>query len=430
MDLESGTTHEPVPGMWRVPTNPDLCCIYRVPNCLRQVNPEAYTPQLVIIGPLHHSLKSQALKSRGDVITNTKSMDYLNMEEHKKVYLAEFTRRLEGKKAIDGFRRIIEEDEDIIRASYSESTTWIQSQEFVDMILHDSVFILEFFLRSSVERPEKIGDPLMDKPCLESVIMTDLMLLENQLPYFILEKLFEPIVPILRPNQTFRELIINYFYFKDKIGNNSKFRHLTDLVRLVRVETLPKHDVGEFKHMSRMHNADKLHSRGVKFEAIKEAFSLQVSFDLRNGCLKIPCFVADDHVEITLRNIMALEQCHYPFIAHVCNYVIFLDFLVDTEKDVELLVEKGILTNLLGHNGSVAKMVNNLCLGVADVGSSYVSIASQVMDHYDDSCNKSRAILKRVYCSDLWTGTATVAATCLLLMTLIQTVTSIIQTMK
>ncbi|CAN7085547.1 unnamed protein product [Brassica oleracea var. botrytis] len=65
LDLESGTNHElskPVPGMWRFPTNPDLCCIYRVPDCLREVNPKAYTPQLVLIGPLHRSLKSHALK--------------------------------------------------------------------------------------------------------------------------------------------------------------------------------------------------------------------------------------------------------------------------------------------------------------------------------------------------------------------------------
>ncbi|KAJ4896270.1 hypothetical protein Rs2_23064 [Raphanus sativus] len=74
LDLESGTNHElskTAPGVWRVPTNTDLCCIYRVPNCLRQVSPEAYTPQSVLIGPLHHSSKLKALNSHGD-ITNAK----------------------------------------------------------------------------------------------------------------------------------------------------------------------------------------------------------------------------------------------------------------------------------------------------------------------------------------------------------------------
>ncbi|CAA7024497.1 unnamed protein product [Microthlaspi erraticum] len=123
IDLESGTIPElnkPAPGTWRFPKNPALCCIYRVPNCMRQVNPEAYTPQTVLIGPLHHSLKSKALKSRGDV-TDTKSMDYLNMERHKKMYLAEFAKRMGGgEKTIDGFRRTIEDNEEMIRESYSE----------------------------------------------------------------------------------------------------------------------------------------------------------------------------------------------------------------------------------------------------------------------------------------------------------------------
>ncbi|EOA26181.1 hypothetical protein CARUB_v10019619mg [Capsella rubella] len=430
LDLESGTIHEsnkPAPGMWRFPTNPDLCCIYGVPNCLRQVNPEAYTPHLVLIGPLHHSLKSLALKSRGD-ITNTKLMGYLNMEEHKKVYLVEFARRVEGTKAIDGFRRIIEEDEDIIRASYSESTAWIPSSEFVDMVLHDSVFILELILRLYVQGPEKIGDPIMDEPCLAHTVTGDLILLENQLPYFILKKLFDPIVSMLCPYQTFRELTVIHFGLQNKIGNNSKFRHFTDLVRCVRVETVPDHGFGIFKPMYDMYSADKLDTGGVKFKAVEDELSVEVKF--KNGVLNIPCFLADDDAEMILRNIMALEQCHYPFNAHVCNYIMFLDFLIDTHKDVDLLVEKGIINNCLGDHRAVAKMVNKLSVGVMHDGSYYSDIATEVVKHYNNKCNKSHAILRRVYCSDLWTGTATVAAACLLLMTLIQTVSSVIPIIK
>ncbi|KAG2258743.1 hypothetical protein Bca52824_078037 [Brassica carinata] len=137
-----------IPGMWRFPTDPDRCCIYRVPSSLRDINPEAYTPQLVLIGPLHLSLKSQALKSLdlGDDITYTKSMGYLNMEEHKKIYLSGFAARVEGEYTIDGFKRMIKKDEEIIRTSYQESIAWIQSQEFVEMVLHKSILIIELIL--------------------------------------------------------------------------------------------------------------------------------------------------------------------------------------------------------------------------------------------------------------------------------------------
>ncbi|EFH55317.1 predicted protein [Arabidopsis lyrata subsp. lyrata] len=367
----------PFPGMWRFPTNPEICCIYRVPDCPRSVNPEAYTPQLLLIGPLNHSLKSQAFKSPGDV-TYTMSTGYLNMEECKKIYLAEFTRRVVG----------------------GENT-------------------IKLILRTLERGREKTGDPIMDMPCLEVIVKSDLMLLENQLPYFILEKLFDPVVP------KFQKLIINYFNFGGKIGNKSKFRHFTDLFRCVRVETLQGLPPRKFKLIEHMYNAVKLHSGGVKFEAVENEYSLYVRFE--NGCLKMPCFVVHDHEERILRNIMALENCHYPYEAHVCTYMIFLDYLIDTEKDVDMLVEKGIIRNWIGQHSLVAEMVNKLCVGIMDNGSYCSDTSVEVNAYYSSPFNRSRAVLKRVYFGNMWIGTATVAAMLLLLMTLVQTVASIIQ---
>ncbi|CAA7032844.1 unnamed protein product [Microthlaspi erraticum] len=93
---------------------------------------------------------------------------------------------------------------------------------------------------------------------------------------------------------------------------------LKDFVECVRVESLQGPAQREFKHFEHMFNADKLHSGGVKFEALEEEF-LEVRFE--NGCLKMPRLLIHDTSEMTLRNIMALEQCHYPYTAHVCSYV-------------------------------------------------------------------------------------------------------------
>ncbi|KAG2288023.1 hypothetical protein Bca52824_047627 [Brassica carinata] len=367
--------------MRRYPKNLDCLCIYRVSNCMRKVKPEAYTPQLVLIGPLHLPLKFQALKAldRGDYITYTKSMDYLNMEKHKKYYLAAFAERFEGEEIIDGFRRMIEEEEVNIRESYSESTAWIKSSEFVEMVLHDSVFIIEFMLRFRVKGRKKIGDPLMDRGCFVNTLFEDLIFLENQLPYFILEKLFDQIVQRILPQ-------------KSKIGDDSKFRHFTDLQRCVRVETLPNHDVCIHKqHIQHAYNADKLKRRGVQFEAIGEQFSLNVRFE--NGCLMMSRLMVDDRLEMTLRNIMALEQCYYPLNAHVCSYILFIDRLIHTKKAADLLVEKGIIKNRTRKRHPVKQMVNKLRSGIAATGSYYFDIE----------------------------GTPTILITLLLVMTLIRT---------
>lgn len=91
---------------------------------------------------------------------------------------------------------------------------------------------------------------------------------------------------------------------------------------------------------------------------------------------------------------------------------------------------KGVVKNWLGHQGSVAEMVNKLCLGLVDYGSYYNDIATSLSNHYDNCLNRSVATLRRVYFKDLWTGTATIAAVVILVLTLIGTVASVLQVLQ
>ncbi|XP_010524424.1 PREDICTED: UPF0481 protein At3g47200 isoform X2 [Tarenaya hassleriana] len=378
----------------------EYCCVYRVPTRLRRVNPEAYTPQMLLLGPLNHSLKAEAATKRSSS-DDPRYLDYLNMESHKRKYLAEFAQRYGGA-IVEGFKRKIQEEEKLIRASYAESTEWIESSEFVDMILHDSVFIIEYLLRLGRhnDATKKTDDILINQPFLQTNIWEDFILLENQLPYFILRKMFDPFVETHGDRKkTFRKLILEFFNVESKIKDATEFKHFLDLLRCARVETLPervpKSDEKDAT-ISHMCTAEKLDSAG-------------------------------DSLEIELRNVMAFEQCHYPYTSYVCNYVSFLDFLIDTEKDVDLLIEKGVIKNWMGYGGSVVDMVNKLVSGVVEENSYYSDIIKSLNDHYKSSYNRSCAMLSRVYFSDLWKGTATVAAAILLILTLIQTVASVIQ---
>uniref|UniRef100_A0A1J3J3K3 UPF0481 protein n=1 Tax=Noccaea caerulescens TaxID=107243 RepID=A0A1J3J3K3_NOCCA len=418
-----------IPGLWPSSFSKEYCCIYRVPNRLRRVNPEAYTPQMLLIGALQHSKKAEALELSK---TDSRYLDYMNMERHKKKYLNGIA-NIFGK-TVEEFREIIERDEKFIRESYSESTDWIKSQEFVEMILQDSVFILGFFIQMGTQKFNRNEDILFEEPCLITTIFEDLILLENQLPYALLEELFEPFLFSLKTEETFRDLTLRVFGFENKIERDVKFQHFTDLLRRVRVATLGLTEEQASnakseppKSIKSLHNADKLDSAGVDFENVDKENDLTLVIDFKDGVLKMPCFTAEDNTERVMRNLMALEQCHYPFSAYVCNYIAFLDFLIDTEQDVNLLFKKGVLKNWMGHQGSVAEMVNRLCLGLVDFGSHYQPIAETLNNHYESPLNRSVATLRRVYFKDLWTGTATVAAVVLLVLTLIQTVASVLQ---
>nr|TKS06636.1 hypothetical protein D5086_0000121120 [Populus alba] len=147
------------------------CCIYRVPNSFRKVRPEAYTPQLISIGPLHHG--DERLK---------------DMEQQKLRYFKQFAEReywKDMKVDIEDLVISIKKKEKRIRASYSENFSEITSRGFIEMIMLDAVFIIEFLMDLYDCEPDskRVLPMIFD-------IREDLMLLENQLPFFIIHEIY------------------------------------------------------------------------------------------------------------------------------------------------------------------------------------------------------------------------------------------------
>ena len=154
----------------------------------------AYTPKLISIGPLHHG------------VCELHAMEMLKLR-----YLREFCYRTRTcHKDIAG---VIETNELKIRRCYEEIFD-ISSEDFVKMVVLDSIFIIEHFLRSAASdglfnrtpacgedesyASEEDGccnargdekDCILSKPLLRKHIQQDLLLLENQLPFFILDEL-------------------------------------------------------------------------------------------------------------------------------------------------------------------------------------------------------------------------------------------------
>jgi hypothetical protein len=124
--------------------------------------------------------------------------------------------------------------------------------------------------------------------------------------------------------------------------------------------------------------------------------------------LEIPHFRIFDGTECLLRNLMALEQCHYPLKAYICNYVLLLDDLIDTEKDVDLLVEKKVITNNIGSNAAVATLINRLSLEIVVEVFCYSSLCQEIISYLDNPWNNTMGTMKSVYFRDFWRGSGTV----------------------
>nr|XP_023922394.1 uncharacterized protein LOC112033856 [Quercus suber] len=314
------------------------CCIYKVPKRLRNVKKEAYTPKLISIGPVHHQ-----------------EMEHKDMESLKNIYFKEFfSRTWKGQK---DFARIVKENEDKIRHCYAPDIILPDRNIFLKMILLDSIFIIELFLRAT-EQCE--NDYILSKPWLKEGIKQDLILLENQLPFLILDELYQQIARPTGIHNTFLKLA-----------------YISTIHPAIKKKCLPRSD---------------------KFSCLKRLKTR----------LFVPRFEVDDTTEDHFRNLMALEQCHYPNEAYLCNYILLLDFLIESKEDVEFLVDKGIIVNLLGSNEIVANMVNKLCDEICVPESNYCMLAKDLKSYYENTWNRNMATLKTVYFRDIWRGTATV----------------------
>nr|XP_048335915.1 UPF0481 protein At3g47200-like [Ziziphus jujuba var. spinosa] len=156
------------------------------------------------------------------------------MENHKtkyyhKVWERDFCKHIREKDIVRDFTGELSDRGHRIRNSYAGTFDHVKDMDhFSGVILRDSCFIFELFLRNFENRlhcqsPEDITDHILRTPWLISCIGLDLIMLENQLPYFVFTELFDFILenqpenlnnipPYLSKNQ--RESARHHFIMK------------------------------------------------------------------------------------------------------------------------------------------------------------------------------------------------------------------------
>ncbi|KAG2689953.1 hypothetical protein I3843_09G162400 [Carya illinoinensis] len=386
------------------------CCIYKVPDHFRKMNEEAYTPRVISMGPFHHG--SEKLQT---------------MEKYKVRYLMDFMKR--AKTNLEKLLSIIKDWEETLCECYAE-TIEFNSDDFVKMILLDATFIIEYFLRNKF-RKWTDEDRIMLKPWLTARMQLDFLLLENQLPFFIMEKLYELVSVTNTIYPPFIDVTFHYFGFFNtqnisSDSNQLQIKHFVDLLRSFYLpplgRTLSERKLD--KKVEEIYCATQLAEAGLTFRLSPSNCYLDLKY--KDGVLEIPRFTLDNTTEIYARNLMALEQCHYPREAYVTDYFFLLDFLIDTGKDVGFLASKKILVNGLGDDN--ATFVNNLGTNVeySSMNSEYCLLCEDLVKFYDNPRHRWKAILRRDYFSSPWRIASTTAAVILLVLTSVQTVCSII----
>jgi Plant protein of unknown function len=169
-------------------------------------------------------------------------------------------------------------------------------------------------------------------------------------------------------------------------------------------------------------NASELYERvGVQFQKRPYGDSFGVNF--QNGVMSMPSLKIDSSRISLFVNLVAFENFIDPKHRVLTSYMVLMDALIDTEKDVRLLQKGGIIHNTLSTNKMVATFFNdigNICL-IDYNDHFFFDLFREVQEFYRSSYNCRLASLHRNYFDSPWKGMSVIAGTLLLILSALQT---------
>ncbi|KAK1591901.1 hypothetical protein Q3G72_015633 [Acer saccharum] len=263
--------------------------IFIVPDQLRKINEKAYEPEILAIGPYH------------------RGKDHLKaMEQDKIRYLRKLLQRT-GESKLSSYVTTMRTLEKRARGCYKESVS-LESDQFVEMMLLDGCFIVELIHKFKMAELREDDDPIFRGEISTEVVE----------------------FPI------------------------DQIKHLVEFVHNILLSSSParmeayrtKKDRSDWKFIC---CAREIQEAGIKFLKVEGGSLFDIKFDY--GVLKIPVLSIQDHTESVFRNLIAYEQ-FTPTDAGspnlVIDYIVFMDCLINTPEDAELLRRHGIIDNWLG----------------------------------------------------------------------------------
>ncbi|XP_072968018.1 UPF0481 protein At3g47200-like [Typha angustifolia] len=401
----------------------DPYTISRAPAYVRTGNEKLYEPMVITIGPYHHDWELEA------------------MEKRKLLFVRDLLARSTTKAILEVLLGRMKALENEARRCYSERID-LTSKDFVKMMLLDGCFVIEYLLKF---KEEKLFSGVY-------FIHTDLILMENQIPFFIIEGLFELLVGGAAESRPFLVELIRHMYLKVpslKIHDSglpppAKIHHLLHLYWHWAVPGDKKPSVSDqhspplerlicrlfscfpwrkpVKETSFIPSATELHEAGVTLrKKASPRHMLDITF--RNGVMEIPLKKIEDLTKPILTNLVAFEQSMLDGPKNITSFSVLMDSLISKEKDVAILQRCGVIDNWLGSEDEVSRFFNKLCEhAIIDPDDHYFSeLFSKVNSYYDTKWHSHRARLVHDYFSSPWSILSLVAALVLLVLTLLQT---------
>ncbi|XP_026657743.2 UPF0481 protein At3g47200-like [Phoenix dactylifera] len=489
------------------------CTIFKVPEHIRQLDPKAYEPVIAFLGPFHH---------------NSDGSSFMNYHKRRCVRHLLSRHRSPGhaSQLLNKCLLELKKQDKKVRSCYSEEFSALNAQDMALIMLLDGCFIIYLMLemcprKESLnprrrlecvnetregevvlnidEKDEQLEGPTMAGLFTLSLVVYDMVKLENQIPFFVIQLVFDHLKACEDGQINLVDLALQLFKgihleesksFKTK--SPGEYHHLLHLFYSSRIPSekpaestsapgeaapsqgastsaptstsasgcIPELMKGQWKKLevdpSRgsptsapkwIPSATELDRAGVKFKRKEQADSfLNIKFQkrkmkitpllclwklclmLRSGRMEIPPLQIYDYSGPLFRNLTAFEQCYFDTEMYITIYALFMDCIVDQAEDVRLLHLKGILEHKLSNDQEVADLFNQLGSQIHYVWEkNYLANQTEEVNRfYEVKSHKWLAALRRDYLSNPWATISVLAAAFLLLLTVVQTVFSVL----
>nr|GEW15101.1 putative UPF0481 protein At3g02645 [Tanacetum cinerariifolium] len=424
-------------------SNPPAPSIYRVPALLRKVNNSSYNPRVLSIGPFH---KQREILKR---LEASKVSCMHNLFERLGSSKKEITMKACIKNMLDKIKRI--------RSCYEGKMEVSDDNEFAKMMVLDGCFILELIYVS-----HKYGDSFMlvynetrrilDTNLVNINVKHDLVLLENQIPFFVLRDIYTCTIGVFDREVSLTMLVLSYLQEINPFENETlveiqipdlppdrDYDHILGLLQNCYHPPVPEINHAPKKHSKSTtpvsYSAANLARAGVKFvpkkvdETPKSILAMKYKppkFSIL-CCLwgkptfSMPLLYIEDYTESILRNLIAYEQLTAAKSNHITSYAFAMDSLLDNKEDVRKVIDSNVVVNNLGSTREASDMINSICKDVTVKNFSYEKQWGELHAYYNSYWPKNVAFLRRTYFSSPWSLIGLLAAFLLFALTVSQT---------
>ncbi|XP_019187875.1 PREDICTED: UPF0481 protein At3g47200-like [Ipomoea nil] len=426
--------------------------IQRIPSFLRGSNSNGdYDPKVISLGPYHHGKPE---------------LQPLQRFKHKV-----FDNFIFGSpKDANFYRKKVLEVVDEARRCYVEGATdEFDDSQFAEMMLLDSCFLLfyilstmhgfkDFWNLTTVQLSDQIGYSG------DFFLQLDTFLLENQIPLWIVEFLFNARFGSFSTTTTgrvsWKYLLVNHCQtslFAEKYRVDEDRRDHEKPLHLL--EAFHMHMVGKCEMLSSSNKSAgrwqklrpirtnntlivlqkeafekysyifrsvmDLKSKGIRFghsDNIYSVMSIKFESYYVFAKLKLPIWYASSSSRVFLSNMIAYELCpNNRTCLEVTSYINFMKSLIVCPNDVKELREKRIISNTLGDDMEVVKLFKGLNTHGIDNPDIFSEVKQKLQKHYDSRAKTWMAEFVYTYLISPWSIIALLSAFLLLLLTSAQT---------